>query len=451
MKVIALVDGEHYPAVTRWGLSSAAASGYDVLAALAVGGAEKLDRERALDLGGVPVLRGEVDPMGALAAAIDELRPDAVLDLSDEPVLSYERRMELAAVALARGCAYVGPGFRFDPPVRDAPLRVPTAAVIGTGKRVAKTSVSAHLARLAAADGRRPAIVAMGRGGPPGPALAGPGDVTLSELLARVERGEHAASDYLEDALMSGVPTVGARRCGGGLAGRPFVTNVAAAAARAADGAGLVILEGSGAAMPTVPWDAGVLVVPATLPPEHLGGYFGPLRLLLSDLVVFILEDGPRAGPDNLSALASHVRRLRTDTRVALAELQPVPLADVRGKDAFFATTAREDVAVRLAERLTMTAGCHIVKVSARLADRAGLEEDLASSPRFDVLLTELKAAAVDVAARWALERGAEVVFVDNRPRAVVDHPAGDGDVDDLLREVATLAVDRAHERMGTA
>ncbi|HYT29233.1 MAG TPA: hypothetical protein VEN82_00505, partial [Actinomycetota bacterium] len=101
--------------------------------------------------------------------------------------------------------------------------------------------------------------------------------------------------------------------------------------------------------------------------------------------------------------------------------------------------------------RLTMTAGCHIVKVSARLADRAGLEEDLASSPRFDVLLTELKAAAVDVAARWALERGAEVVFVDNRPRAVVDHPAGDGDVDDLLREVATLAVDRAHERMGTA
>ncbi len=120
MKVIALVDGEHYPAVTRWGLSSAAASGYDVLAALAVGGAEKLDRERALDLGGVPVLRGEVDPMGALAAAIDELRPDAVLDLSDEPVLSYERRMELAAVALARGCAYVGPGFRFDPPVRDA-------------------------------------------------------------------------------------------------------------------------------------------------------------------------------------------------------------------------------------------------------------------------------------------------------------------------------------------
>jgi cyclic 2,3-diphosphoglycerate synthetase len=138
---------------------------------------------------------------------------------------------------------------------------------------------------------------------------------------------------------------------------------------------------------------------------------------------------------------------LRTDIRVAVAELQPVPLADVRDRDAFFATTARGEVAGRLAGELERTAGCRIVKVSARLADRAGLEEDLRTAPRFDVLLTELKAAAVDVAARRALERGADVVFVDNRPRTADAGGLGDGEVDDLLREVTDLALTRGRER----
>jgi cyclic 2,3-diphosphoglycerate synthetase len=96
-----------------------------------------------------------------------------------------------------------------------------------------------------------------------------------------------------------------------------------------------------------------------------------------------------------------------------------------------------------LAKELESAAGCRVVSVSSRLADRAGLEQDLASAPRFDVLVTELKAAAVDVAARWALDRGSEVAFVDNRPKAA----GGDGDVDDLLREVTALARTRAGER----
>jgi cyclic 2,3-diphosphoglycerate synthetase len=291
--------------------------------------------------------------------------------------------------------------------------------------------------------------VAMGRGGPPEPVTAGPEDVTVDALLARVQRGEHGASDYLEDALTAGVPTVGARRCGGGMAGRPFATNVAEAAAlAAASGPGLVILEGSGSSVPTVPWDAGVLVVPASTPVEYLTGYLGPFRLLLSDLVIFMIGAGPNTGPDNLSNLHPELRRLRADIRVALAELQPVPLADVKGKDAFFATTAEPDVATRLAGHLEQAAGCRIVKVSWRLGDRAGLEQDLAASPAFDVLLTELKAAAIDVAARRARERGAEVVFVDNRPRDARAGGMGDGDLDELLNEIIATAGDRGAKRL---
>jgi cyclic 2,3-diphosphoglycerate synthase len=451
VRVVALVDGEHYPTVTRWGVASAVAAGHEVVAALAVGGVEKLDAARAIDLDPVPVLRPDAsdpDARAALASALADLRPDAVLDLSDEPVLGYERRMELVSVALAAGVSYLGPDFRFDPPVLDPAPPAPTVAVIGTGKRAAKTALGGHVARVAAAAGGRPVVVAMGRGGPAGPVVAGPEDVTVRALLARVERGEHAASDFLEDALTAGVPTVGARRCGGGLAGRPFVTNVAAAAARAAVmGGDPVVLEGSGAALPTVAWDAGVLAVPAGIPAHHVTGYLGPLRVLLSDLVVIIIGAGPSTGTEHLSILSSDVRRLHASVRVAIAELRPVPLADVRDRDAFFTTTAPPEVAEALAKELERTGGCRVVGVSSALADRAALEEDLAGAPAYDVLLTELKAAAVDVAARRALERGAEVVFVDNRPKGA----GGDADLDDLILDVLALARRRAaHRRRAT-
>ncbi|HJP66982.1 MAG TPA: 2,3-diphosphoglycerate synthetase, partial [Actinomycetota bacterium] len=441
MKVIALVDGEHYPPVTRWALASARAAGHDVLAALLVGGAEKLDAARSIDLGEVPVITGSDRPRAALASAIEELDPEGVLDLSDEPVMGYEQRMELIGVTLAAGIPYVGPDFWFDPPIVEAALAAPTVAVIGTGKRVSKTAVAGHVARLAAADGRRPVVVAMGRGGPPQPVVAGPEDVTVEALLARVDRHEHAASDFLEDALTARVPTVGARRAGGGLAGRPFVTNVAAAAARAVElGGDPVILEGSGAAVPTVPWDAGVLVAPASLPEHHLGGYLGPLRILLSDLVVFIMGVGSHTGAENLSTLHSSVRRLRPDIRIAVAELQPVPLGDVRGKDVYLATTAPLEVAQHLAHRLDETAGCRVVGVTSHLADRAALAEELDGAPAYEVLVTELKAAAVDVAAKSAMARGAGVVFLDNRPTTA----GGDGEVDDLIRQVVAAARERA-------
>ena len=52
-----------------------------------------------------------------------------VRDLSDEPVLGYRERMELAAVALASGLPYLGSDFRLEPPIAGPPLSAPTVAV----------------------------------------------------------------------------------------------------------------------------------------------------------------------------------------------------------------------------------------------------------------------------------------------------------------------------------
>ena len=98
-------------------------------------------------------------------------------------------------------------------------------------------------------------VVAMGRGGPAEPEVV-ESPPTLEELVERSRAGQHAASDHLELATLAGVPTIGCRRAGGGLAGAVFVSNVAAGAALAAERRpDVVIFDGSGAAIPPVDVD----------------------------------------------------------------------------------------------------------------------------------------------------------------------------------------------------
>src|SRR4051794_2348808 len=156
MRTLALVDGEHYPPVTRWGLEVARERGYDVIAAVLVGGTEKLAAGAPPDLG-VPVRPAGDDRFAAVAAAIDELTPDVVLDLSDEPILGYRERMVVAAVALARGVPYVGPDFRLDPPERVAPPSgTPTLAGVGPRKRTGQKARAGGDARVPAPRRPRP-------------------------------------------------------------------------------------------------------------------------------------------------------------------------------------------------------------------------------------------------------------------------------------------------------
>jgi cyclic 2,3-diphosphoglycerate synthase len=442
MRTVVLVDGEHYPPVTRWAIEIATARGHEVVGALFVGGTEKVAPGSLPDLG-VPTRGANEDAMGALAAAIDGWDPEVVLDLSDEPVMGYRERMELAAVALVRGVPYLGADFRLESPPSEPATTIPTVAVIGTGKRTGKTAISGAVARLADRRGLAPVVVAMGRGGPSEPQLAPAGSMDLDRLIELVEAGKHAASDYLEDAVTTGVTTIGARRAGGGLAGAPYASNVAEATALAASlEPGLIVLEGSGASLPPVGWDAAVLVIPAGLPPEYLGGYMGPYRLLRSDLAVVTMSPGP-TGSENLPALRSHVRRFLDDARLLITDFVPEPLADVRGMRVFFVTTAPPGIASKQAAHLAGSHGCEVVGWSASLADRATLAEELDAAQGYDVLLTELKAAAVDIGVERARRRGAEVVFVDNR--AVVLE--GSADLDEALGEIVDLARSRRGER----
>lgn len=257
MRALALIDGEHYADVV---VSAFAELPYDFVGAVVLGGTEKLVGGEDY---GVPLHE-------SLAEGLERAGAEVVVDLSDEPVVTARDRMALASRVLAAGLPYVGPDFRFDP-VPFAPFPRPALAVIGSGKRVGKTAVAGHIARLLA-ETRSVVVVAMGRGGPAEPVVvAEPPD--LNALLELARSGSHAASDYLEDAALARVPTVGCRRCGGGLAGAPFVSNVEEGGRAALElDPDLVIFEGSGAALPPIDVAARILVAGGAQDPELVAG-----------------------------------------------------------------------------------------------------------------------------------------------------------------------------------
>jgi cyclic 2,3-diphosphoglycerate synthase len=384
VRALAVIDGEHYSDVVSQALAELP---YEFVAALLVGGKEKL---RGGEGYGVPLAPD-------LEAAVAEHVPEVVVDLSDEPVLGPAERFRLASRVLALGLPYVGADFRFDPPVF-APVPVPSIAVAGTGKRVGKTAVTGKLARLAARS-HDVVVVSMGRGGPPEPEVV-EAPPSVDELVARSRAGAHAASDYLETAVVAGVVTVGCRRCGGGLAGETWVSNVlegiSVAAARRPE---LLICDGSGAAVPPVAADGRLLVASALQGADVVAGYLNAYRILVSDLVVLTM-----AGADT-----AELRRRIEDVKrvpVVACELRLRPLEPLAGRrTAVFAAGPAP----------TDHLDADVVHASASLADRDALRAELEHVDA-EVYLVEIKAAGIDVVAETAKARGAEVVFADNEP-----------------------------------
>jgi cyclic 2,3-diphosphoglycerate synthase len=397
--VIVLIDGEHHPSAVRAALEGLQRE-RPVVGVVFCGGEEKVRRE-VLDEPashyGHDVIVG-MQPAAALRLLAGRTQARAVVDLADEPVLPTPAKLDLAAVALHLQLDYEAPGVRLHAPRYDRlDFSGQTLSVIGTGKRTGKTSVSGYWARLLREHGHAPAIVSMGRGGPAEPQVALAG-TTLEDLLQIAAAGHHAASDYLEDAVLAGVPAVGCRRVGGGLAGAPFESNVCEAATLAVGlGPSAIIFEGSGACVPPIEVDRTLCVVGDR---DGMLQPFEAYRLLRTDLAL-VMSPSER--------LRVAVAELCPGEAISCAlQLEPVEDVPSGSRIALFSTGS------------TSCAGVDPVVSSANLARRAALEDDLrrAEAERCDVYLTELKAAGVDTVAARAVALGARVIFLRSRPIA---------------------------------
>lgn len=425
-KMLCLVDGEHYLPVTKEAIDTLNNLEHiDIVATVFIGGTEKLrddSEESYSEKLGVPVqfAKDKDIPYDLIVEMIRTYKADTVMDLSDEPILDYPKRFKIACKVLNEGISYEGPDFKFEPTTQYEIMEKPSITILGTGKRIGKTAVSGFVSRLIDNNGYEPCVIAMGRGGPEEPEVVHGEKLEINAkfLLEQSEKGVHAASDHWEDALMSRILTIGCRRCGGGMAGEVFMTNMKKGAKLANEvDAKFAIFEGSGAAIPPIKTDKKIVLVGANQPIENLTTYFGPYRIGLGDLVILTMCEEPMADDEKIKNIEEFVNEVNPNAAVISTVFRPKPLGDIAGKKVLFATTAPEGVKDKLVDYLERNYDCKIIGTTAHLSNRPLLRQDMEKyMDKAEVMLTELKAAAVDVATKDAIAAGLEVIYCDNIP-----------------------------------
>ena len=437
-RAVVLVDGEHYPPVVAAALEGLRRR-FEVVGGLFAGGREKLRGGEEQAPGGARrgarACRGSTASIPArragraldgTRAALRAARAEALVDLSDEPVVGYRERFLLMSAALAEGARYVAADTEVRPQDFARLERLPALGVIGTGKRVGKTAVSGWLARrldaaLARArrrdraghGPRRPARARAGAG-PRGPrrSRAARGLPPRPARRQRLLRGRRAGRrhDHRLPAL---------RRRAGRRAVRRHRARGAAAAWRAVrrrpgrhrgqrlrGAAGGVRRRGVRGRRPR----SRSTTSPACSAPTAC-----------CSATCSCSRSARRRSPTALAwrALAEAARAVRPGLRVVPDGVQAAAGAvGARPPRRLLHDGARGPPCRVLARALADDHGAEVVLVSADLADRGAPGADVARAAReADVFLCEIKAAAVDVVAEAAAAAGRELVFCDNEPR----------------------------------
>lgn len=419
-RLIAIIDGEHYPQITLDAIN-VLKNEFDgkFCGIIFLGGSEKITSGNFNDFFNDEVYAIK-DFQKDFLAALEYFKPDVVYDLSDEPVVNHLVRMKIASFCFYKKASYMGPDFLFKYEESLYWTINPSISIIGTGKRIGKTAISSYIVNIFKNSGLEVLVVAMGRGGPREPQLLKGEeiDITPEYLLSLSNRGLHASSDYIEDALMSKVTTIGCRRCGGGFGGKVFLSNVVEGT-KLADSLNpdLIILEGSGAALPDAKADANICVIGASQDWNDIVGYLGVYRILISEIIILTNCEKPVANSKKVKNLEDNIKLINPGARIYKSIFRPQPLGSIENKKIIIAMTAKSIIEDKIKRYIEENFHCTVIGVTFNLANRPLLKKDLKSFKNFDTVLTELKAASVDVVTDFAIKSGKEVIYMNNIPR----------------------------------
>jgi len=79
--------------------------------------------------------------------------------------------------------------------------------------------------------------------------------------------------------------------------------------------------------------------------------------------------------------------------------------------------------------------GCLVTGMTFNLSNRPLLKKDLALFDNFDAVVTELKAASVDIVTDFAIKSGKEVIYMNNIPRIIDNKKTFIKDLRDLYNK----------------
>ena len=117
-RILALIDGEHYLPVTKEAIEKLNSVPNQVVAAMFLGGTEKIgDFDEVKNYLNLPLyfLDQKSNFQKIVQEIINKFKITTIFDLSDDPVISSQDRMDFACVTLLEGCNYNGADFQFTP------------------------------------------------------------------------------------------------------------------------------------------------------------------------------------------------------------------------------------------------------------------------------------------------------------------------------------------------
>jgi cyclic 2,3-diphosphoglycerate synthetase len=205
--------------------------------------------------------------------------------------------------------------------------------------------------------------------------------------------------------------------------------------------ANFVIMEGSGAAIPPIKTNRHIVLVGLNQPIDNIKSYFGPFRIKLADLVILTMCEEPMASPEKIKEVEEVIKDANPEAQVISTVFRPKPLENIENKNILFATTAPDSIKDVLVSYLEENYGCKVVGTTSHLSNRPLLQKDIEKHiDEADIMLTELKAAAVDVATKDALNAGLGVVYCDNIPKVC----GGFGEEHQLLQNAIINVVEKS-------
>lgn len=142
----------------------------------------------------------------------------------------------------------------------------------------------------------------------------------------------------------------------------------------------------------------------------------------------------PMCDEKKIKDIENFVAEINPNATIISTVFRPKPLENIEGKKVLFATTAPDSIKDKLVDYLEENYNCEVVGVTSHLSNRPLLKQDMEKYiDKVDVMLSELKAAAVDVATKDAIKAGLKVVYCDNIPVRI------NGNYPDLEKSVLKL------------
>jgi len=133
-------------------------------------------------------------------------------------------------------------------------------------------------------------------------------------------------------------------------------------------------------------------------------------------MVILTMCEEPMATGQKISLLEKEIRSANPDIKIIKTVFRPNPLYPVEGKKVFMVLTAKSGAGNNIKKYLEKEYNCTVTGISYNLANRDKLKDELQNFNDYDVLLSELKAASVDMVTEFAASNGKDINYMNNIP-----------------------------------